>query len=375
MMAHRKLLFVVTEDWYFVSHRLPLAVAAKKAGHDVSVATRVRHHGEAIKAEGIRLIPLSLSRGLGNPIREVIALVGLYMRERPDIVHHVALKPIVYGAFAAKIARVRVQVNAVAGMGWLFTPVQEQSGRVRLKALFRWVLVSLLKARGSMTIVQNPDDRELLIHAGLPDTKVRLVRGAGVDTQRFTPVLERPGPVMVVMAARMIWAKGVREFVEAAKLLAHEKVSARFVLAGVPDTGNPESVPEEALYAWDGKNGVEWTGFCDDMPSLFRAAHIACLPSYYREGIPKVLIEAAASGLPIVTTNAPGCREIVVDGENGLLIPAKDPEALAAALRRLIADPGLRAKMGQRGRDMVLEHFSEEQVIKETLSIYQELAA
>lgn len=366
-----RLLFVVTEDWYFVSHRLPLAMAAQKAGFDVAVATRVGEYGATIRDAGIRLIPFGLARRRGNPLREMAALVRLYCRERPDIVHHVALKPIVYGALSAWMARVPAQVNAVAGLGWLFTST---TGIMRfIRPTVRWTLAWLLNARGSLTIVQNSDDRALLIRAHLPETRLRLIRGAGVDTALFHPVPEPSGAICIVMAARMLWDKGVGEFVEAACLLTRSGVSARFVLVGDPDPGNPTSVPDATLRGWHGHNGVEWWGHRDDMSAVFHASHIACLPSYYREGLPKVLLEAAACGLPIVTTDAPGCREIVRDGDNGFLVPVRDVQALAAALRSLINNVALRAKMGQRAREIVQEEFSQERVIAETLAVYQEL--
>lgn len=367
-----KLLFVVTEDWYFVSHRLPLAVAAQKAGFDVAVATRVKEHGETIRAAGIRLIPFSLSRSRGNPLREVATLVRLYCRERMDIVHHVALKPVLYGALAARLAGVPRVVNAVAGLGWLFM----SSGlAVRtLRPVICRMLASLLGVPHSRTIVQNPDDFGLLVKIGVPEDRLRLIRGAGVDTEVFTPALESPPePVTVLLSARMLWAKGVGEFVEAARRLTQAGVKARFVLVGDPDTGNPVSVPVEVLRAWHGENGVEWWGHRDDMPSVFHTAHIACLPSYYGEGLPKVLLEASACGLPIITTDAPGCREIVRDSDNGFLVPMRDVQALAVALRRLIDNAALRAKMGARAREIVLAEFSQEQVIAETLAVYREL--
>lgn len=370
MNLRKKLLFVVTEDWYFVSHRLALAVAAQAAGFDVAVATRVAAHGEAIRAAGIRLIPISLSRRGGNPLHEVAALVRLYHREQPDIVHHVALKLVLYGALAARLARVPAQVNAVAGLGWLFTSAKGMSRIIR--PAVRWTLAWLLNARGSLTIVQNPDDRDLLIHSHLSENLLRLIRGAGVDTTAFHPVLEPPGTVCIVLAARMLWDKGVGEFVEAARLLTQAGINARFVLVGDPDPGNPASVPKSTLRAWHGQNGVEWWGQRDDMPAVFHAAHIACLPSY-REGLPKSLLEAAACGLPIVTTDAPGCREIVRDGDNGLLMPVRDAQALAVALRSLINNAVLRAEMGLRSREIVLAEFSREQVIRETLAVYREL--
>lgn len=365
-----KLLFVVTEDWYFVSHRLSLAVAAKKSGFDVAVATRASDDSDTIRNAGIRLIPFNLSRRHGNPLRELSALIRLYYRERPDIVHHVALKPIVYGSLSAKIAGVPAQVNAVAGLGWLFST---ESGLMRMvRPAVRKILTWLLNAKGTLTIVQNPEDRALLARY-LPQTRLRLIRGAGVNPASYTPASPPSGPVRIVLAARMLWDKGVGDFVEAARILTEEGICARFVLVGDPDPGNPASIPVEVLRTWDGANGIEWWGRRSDMPAVFQSAHIACLPSAYKEGLPKVLLEAAACGLPMVTTDAPGCREVVRHGENGLLVPVHDVDALARALRRLIQEPELRAAMGRRGREIVLEEFSEDRIIAETLAVYHEL--
>jgi glycosyltransferase involved in cell wall biosynthesis len=368
--AHPKILFVVTEDWYFVSHRLALAVAAQAAGFEVVVATRVGRHGEAIRAAGLRLVPFGLARTYGNPIREILALVRLYRRERPDIVHHVALKPIVYGAVAARLARVPAQVNAVVGLGWLFTSAKGVMRLIRPAA--RWTLALLLRTRSSLTIVQNPDDRALLIRSHLPESRIRLIRGAGVDTRVFAPAPEPAGPVCVVLAARMLWDKGVGEFVEAARLIRQAGIQARFALVGDPDNDNPASVPEATLRSWHGQDGIEWWGRRDDMPSVYHAAHIACLPSY-REGLPRVLLEAAACGRPLVATDAPGCREVVQDGDNGVLVPVRDAAGLADALSKLIHDVPLRTNMGRRAREVVLQKFSNEQIIGQTLAVYREL--
>lgn len=365
-----KLLFVVTEDWYFVSHRLPLAVAAQAAGFDVAVATREGRQAEVIRSAGIRLIPFALSRRGGNPLREVVALWRLYRREQPDLVHHVALKPVMFGALAAFLARVPAQVNAVAGVGWLFTT---SSGIVRLaRPALRWILARLLNQPHSLTIVQNPEDQALLERSGVPATRLRLIRGAGVDIQIFYPVTPPPDPVCIVLVARMLWDKGVGEFVEAARRLTEAGVNARFVLVGDPDPANPASVPESTLRSWHGQHGVEWWGRREDMPTVLQAAHIACLPSAYGEGLPKSLLEAAACGLPIVTTDAPGCREVVRDGVNGFLVPVRDAAALAAALGKLIGDASLRRSMGEQSRVRAETEFGLETVIAQTLAVYRE---
>ncbi len=368
-----KLLFVVTEDWYFVSHRLPLAVSAQAAGFDVAVATRVGQHAKIIRDAGIRLIPFALSRRGGNPLREIVALWRLYRREQPDLVHHVALKPVMFGALAAWLARVPAQVNAVAGLGWLFT----SSGRVvrLVRPVLRWMLARLLNQPHSLTIVQNPEDQSLLERSGVSAMRLRLIRGAGVDIQLFYPASPPPEPVCIVLVARMLWDKGVGEFVEAARRLTEAGISARFVLVGDPDPANPASVPESALRGWHGQHGVEWWGRREDMPAVLQAAHIACLPSSYGEGLPKSLLEAAACGLPIVTTDAPGCREVVRDGVNGLLVPVRDAAALASALGKLIDDAALRRSMGEQSRLRAETEFGLETVIAQTLAVYREVCA
>ena len=365
-----KLLFVVTEDWYFVSHRLSLGVAAREAGYDVAVATRARQHVEMIQRAGVRVIPFELSRRAGNPVLELLRLLSLYRREHPDIVHHVALKPVFLGALAARLAGIPAQVNAVAGLGWLFI---SRSLMARwMSPVIRLILARLLSAPRCRVIVQNPDDADLLKKSGVTESHMRMIRGVGVDTSEFSPFPESPEPICVVLASRILWDKGVSEFVKAARQLKKEGVKASFILVGNPDLDNPASVPEATLNAWQKEEVVEWWGHRDDMVAVFHAAHIVCLPSY-REGLPKVLLEAAACGRPIVTTDVPGCREVVREGENGLLVPVRNAQALSEALSCLIKNPELRSQMGRRSREIVLKEFSSEKVIAQTLSLYKEL--
>lgn len=370
MTSNPKLLYVVTEDWYFVSHRLPLAIAAQAAGFEVAVATREGQHGNLIRNAGIRLIPLALSRRGGNPISEVTALWRLYRQEKPDIVHHVALKPIMLGALAAFLARVPAQVNAVAGLGWLFTSSNAMANIVRLP--FRWMLGLLLDQTHSLTIVQNPEDIEFLKYSGVSASRLRLIRGAGVDINVFQPTKPPPAPIRIVLIARMLWDKGVGEFIEAARQLTDAGINARFILVGAPDPANPGSVPEEKLRNWQGRPGIEWLGRRDDIPAVLQTAHIACLPSY-REGLPKSLLEAAACGLPIVTTDSPGCREVVRDGLNGFLVPIRDAHSLASALKKLIENDELRHRMGHQSRQRAEREFSLDAVIAQTLALYHEV--
>jgi glycosyltransferase involved in cell wall biosynthesis len=374
--GQRKILFFVTEDWYFCSHRLPLGIAAREAGYQVAVLTRVQDHGARIEAAGLRLIPIKLARGGRNPLAEGLALWRLYRalrRERPDLLHNVALKPVLYGTLAARLAGVPRIVNALAGLGHIFA----DSGRARglrwaVQRAFRW----LLNGNRSRVIVQNPDDLRLLMAVGaLSAERAVLIRGSGVDLTEFRPGPEPEGTPVVALAARLLWDKGVGEFVEAARRLKAEGVAARFVLVGDADAENHSAIPIRQLEAWKDSGAVEWWGKRDDMPAVFAACHIVCLPSYYGEGVPKVLLEAAAAGKPIVTTDRPGCREAVRDGDNGLLVPAKDAGALAQALRTLLADPSLRARMGARGREIAESGFSVERVVAETLAVYRTLLA
>lgn len=371
-----KVLFLVTEDWYFWSHRLPLALAAMDAGYRVAVATRVREHGDRIMEAGCDLLPLRWRRrgGLFSQLRAVHEVVECYRAWRPDIVHHVALKPVVLGSMAARLAGVSHVVNAIAGFGYVFA---SDSRRAKmLRPILRGALRLSLTGEHTRIIVQNPDDREVLLHERLVRAdRVVLIRGSGVDLQAFVPTPFAPGPVVVLFAGRMLWEKGVGEFVQAAGKLQAEHTTTRFVLVGAPDPDNPNSVSEDTLREWHAQGMIEWWGPHTDMPVVMSRSHIVCLPSSYGEGIPKVLLEAAAAGRPIVTTDAPGCREIVRNQENGILVPPRDVEALAQALGGLIRDDGLRQRYGAAGRMLVEEGFGVQDVVQQTLAVYQELLA
>lgn len=369
-----KLLYLVTEDWYFCSHRLPIARAARDAGFQVLVATRVDRHGDAIREEGFELLPLSLRRRELRPWRELGALteiVRLYRRTRPDVVHHVAMKPVVYGSIAARLAGVPATVNALAGLGYVFT---SPSARARmLRPPLTLALRVMLGGRGTKAIVQNPDDAERLRAIGVDSERIELIRGSGVDTTAFRPRPEPDGEIVATMVSRMLWDKGVGELVEAARILRAAGEGLRVQLVGPPDHENPASIPERTLRGWEREGLVRWLGQRDDIAALWGASHVAVLPSH-REGLPKSLLEAAACGRPLVATDVPGCREIAVDGDTGLLVPARDAAALARALRTLAADPALRARMGRNARERVVARFSEQRVAEQTLALYRSLA-
>lgn len=369
-----KILFFITEDWFFCSHFIERAVAARAAGNELVVLTRVNESANIIRAAGIRVIPLKILRRSFNLLREILVIYSvwkIYRKEKPDLVHHVALKPILYGTFAARFSGIRAIVNAPVGMGFVFSS-KTRLARL-LKPIVQFALRSMLNPHGSKVIFENSDDINWAISSNLVgrDSAI-LIRGAGVNLEEFTPKPKLRDVPLIMLSARMLWDKGIKEFVEAASILKKSGGRARFVLVGGVDTGNPTSISTAQLDLWANDGLVEWWGHKKDMAVVLGQADIACLPSY-REGLPKSLLEAAACGLPIVTTDTPGCREIVRDGDNGFLVPIRDSVALAAALKKLIEDEALRNRMGERSRERAVAEFSEGRVIRETLTIYQEL--
>jgi glycosyltransferase involved in cell wall biosynthesis len=371
----RKLLFLVTEDWYFVSHRLELAVAARRAGYDVVVATRVDRHGERIVNAGLRLCPIAFNRGGLNPLEEFWTLLNvarIYRREAPDIVHHVAIKPVMYGSFVARMLGIAGIVNALGGLGYVFS-----SGGLRtklLRAIVRPVLKFALGRSNSRLIVQNQDDLARVVNDGLASAgSVSLIRGAGVDPAAYRQVTAASEMPLVILPARLLREKGVGEFVAAARLLRSRGIKARFALVGKPDLANPNSVIQSEIDAWVSEGVVEYWGWRDDMPGVFSQAQIVCLPTYYGEGLPKALLEAAASGCGIVASDIPACREIVQQGVTGWLVPAQDVDALAMTLQQAIERPDLREQRGMAARARIGAEFSMDRVTREVIAIYDDL--
>lgn len=370
----RRVLFVINHAGFFLSHRLPLAQAAQRVGYDVLVATPQSKHVAQIQAAGLPWVPIGLSRSGTNPWTEgttVVDLLRLYRRFRPALVHHVTPKPVLYGTPVSRVLGVSAVVNAISGMGHAFG----QPGRLQSAVSLGYRLA--LRHPNMRVIFQNEAHLELFVREGwVKSEQCALVRGSGVDTAVFAP-RDYPltGVPLIAMVSRMLRTKGVAEFVEAARLLKADRIEARCVLIGDPDPDNPASISEHQLRAWEAEGSVEYWGRREDIAATLRDAAIACLPTYYPEGVPKSLIEAASCGLPIVTTGIPGCRELVVHGENGLHVPIRQAAPLAAALRTLLADPALRARMGARGRARVLAEYSITNVVAAHLNIYEELLA
>jgi len=367
------LLFVVNVDWFFLSHRLPIALAAKKAGFHVVVAAADTGKGEVIRQHGLSFLRMPMLRKLSGPIpefRTFVFLARLYYRIRPELIHHVTMKPILYGSFAAWLTRQEAVINAISGLGYAFS----SHGYARIR---RWIAKKLyrmaLHLPQSRTIFQNRDDLEEFCSSGLLlREQAVLIRGSGVDCSRFKATRQPEGNSVVMLPSRMLWDKGVGEFVDAARCIQGEQPDVRFVLVGSPDEGNRLTVPLAKLNGWVQAGIVEWWGQKEDMVSTLSTASIVVLPSY-REGLPKVLLEAAACARPIVATDVPGCREIVRQGVNGLLVPPRDSVALAEAIQTLLRSPTLREEFGRAGREIAEAEFSEAIVGAQTLHLYREL--
>src|SRR4029079_1698267 len=337
--SHRRnpvLVYLVTEDWYFMSHRVPMARAAQRAGYDVHVITHVDRDRAAIEALSFHVHPVEWRRGSHNPL----ALVGnisevrrLYRKISPDLVHHVALQPTVVGSLAAT-GLPFARLNAVAGFGFVFTSttLKARIARPAFRALLRYVLNN----RHASVLVQNPDDHAAVKALGIIDDRIFIIRGSGVETDKLTPVEEPPDPITIGFVGRLLDDKGVRILVRAHEILARQGRRMRLLIAGDPDPANPASIPLAEIESWR-QRGVEVLGHVADIGKFWASAHIAVLPSR-REGLPKSLLEAAACGRPIVAPDGPGCREIARENLNALLVPPDNAQALADGIARLADD-------------------------------------
>ncbi|SFS08183.1 Glycosyltransferase involved in cell wall bisynthesis [Dyella sp. OK004] len=371
-----KIVLFANTDWYLYNFRRSLALALRDAGHQLLLLSPPGPYGEKLQALGLRWEPLPMERRSLNPLREIGLLrhlVRVLRRERPALVHGFTIKCAVYGSLAARMAGVPARVNAVAGMGYVFTS-SDLKARL-LRPVVRGLLRLALDGESARLILQNSDDIALFEKAGLIDpARIRLIRGSGVDCARFTQRsgVRAAGPLRVLLAARLLWDKGLQEYVTAARQLLTEGRAIHFLLAGDPDPGNPAAVPESTVQFWVNEGLMTWLGHVDDMVGLLSSADVVVLPSY-REGLPKTLIEAAACGLPLITADVPGCREVVTDGVDGLLVPVRDGDALADAIRRLQDDPALARRLGEAARMKAHAEFDEQIVVRRTVDVYREL--
>ncbi|MGG7053955.1 glycosyltransferase family 4 protein [Nitrosomonas sp. ANs5] len=371
-----KIILFANTDWYLYNFRYSLAQALRDRGHEVILVSPAGPYGARLQADGFCWIPAPMERRSLNPLRELVLVLWLrrlIVDAHVDLVHGFTIKCAIYGSLAARLAGVPARVNAVAGMGYVFTS-NDWKARF-LRPLVRSLMRLALDGADARLILQNPDDAMLFEQAQLVDpARVRLIPGSGVNCQRFgyTARLREAGRFRVLLPARLLWDKGIAEYVEAARLLRAAGREIDCLLAGDPDPGNPAAVPETTLSNWVDSGLIQWLGHVDDMPGLYRSVDVVVLPSY-REGLPKGLIEAGACALPLVTTDVPGCREVVTDGIDGLLVPARDAAALADAIARLLDDSELARRLGLAAREKVLREFDERIVIQRTIDVYAEL--
>lgn len=378
-----KVLFFANTDWYLYNFRRSLAIALKDAGHEVVLISPSGPYGPRLRDLGFRWIEAPMNRRSLNPLKEGLLLAWLarvFRQEAPDLVHGFTIKCAVYACMAGRLMSLAGQkigrVAAVAGMGYVFTSSDARASILR--PLVRTAIHLALGGPQMRLILQNPDDVALFKTFELvDDSVVRLIPGSGVDCERFHPpahIAHEDGirTFRVLLPARPLWDKGLQEFADAARLVRQIAPRVEFVLAGACDPGNPSAVPQATVEAWVGEGVMTWLGHVEDMPQLLRSVDAVVLPSY-REGLPKGLIEAAASGLPLVASDVPGCRDVITHDEDGLLVPARDSRQLADAILRLLQDPELRVRLGSAARAKALSLFSERLVISRTLDVYGEL--
>lgn len=370
------LLMVVNDSDFFLSHRLPIAEGAFQAGYKVHIATKPGKSVAAIRNQGFHYHELPLSRSGKNLLMELGSFISIWClcwRLRPDVLHLVTIKPVLYGGIAARIAPVKGVVAAISGLGFVFMANGAKA------AVFRGLVSRLyrlaLGKRNVQVVFQNPDDRETLVKLGaISNEKSVLIRGSGVDLSLCQPYPESAGTPIVTLAARLLRDKGVVEFVEAARLLQQRGAQARFQLVGDLDPDNPTSISIEELEQWRSEGVIECLGYRRNIAQVFAESHVIVLPSY-REGLPKVLVEAAACGRAVVTTDVPGCRDAIEVNVTGLLVPVRDCVALADAIQKLVEDPELRQRLGRAGRELAEREFAIENVVQQHLDIYRTLGS
>lgn len=366
-----KLLYVETEDRAFLSHRLPMARAARDAGFDVHVATSVGSHADAIRAEGFTIHPMPFRRGGLSPFGAISTIHALRRIKRelsPSIVHHVGMQICVLGGVSS-LGMTTPQVNAMTGLGYAFTSTAKRA--LLLRVVIAIALRFLLNRDHAVFLVQNPDDRAALETIGIYPNRLARIPGSGVDTDVLKPLPEPDGPVTVGFAGRLLTDKGIRALVAAHAILRARGLDTRLLIAGEPDLANPASVSLQEAQQWNSQPGITWLGQVSDITTLWRDSHIATLPSH-REGLPKSLLEAAACGRPMIAADAPGSREIVIPGQTGLLVPIEDPQTLADAIGELAMSRELRMRYGAAARQLVVGKMSAQAIGAAVVALYEE---
>ena len=355
-----------------MAHRVPMALAAQRAGHDVHVITHVDKHLAAIEALGFHVHAVDWRRGSIDPfafLNSILAVRRHYRAIAPDLIHHVALQPTIVGSLAAS-GLASVRLNALTGLGFVFTSATLKARLLR--PVFRFLLRYVLGDSRAAVLVENPDDRTAVKALGVADNRIFTIAGSGVETDKLTPLPEPPEPVTIAFAGRLLKDKGVRALIEAHEILARRGEPVRLLIAGEPDPANPASIPDKEITEWSRLSGITLLGHVADIRDVWKAAHIAVLVSH-REGLPMSLLEAAACGRPIVASDVPGCRQVARAGVNALLVPPADAGALADAITQLSRDKELRRKFGEAGRLMVESEYSAERVGLEIIALYSRL--
>lgn len=371
----KRILFIISEESYFLSHRLNLATEALEKGYKVGLLCNQGKNTDLIKEKGVEVFNFSLSRTSLSPlnhIKTIIQISRIFRLFKPDLIHAVAIKPVIFSSLVSKFQNHESRVFALGGLGFIFS-----SNKILAKLLRPFIILFLkycLSGGKTRLIMQNKDDCQKFWDLKLIEPcKTRLIEGAGVDTELFLPKEEKFKKIpTVILPARLLWDKGIGEFVEAAKIIKSKSITARFILVGSQDIHNPENIKSQVIDKWVDQELIEYWGFSDDMPKIMRKASIVCLPSY-QEGLPKALIEAASCAKPIVTTDVPGCKEVVSHGLNGYLVKERDSKELAFFLEELILDKNLRYSMGQEGRRIVLDRFAENLITKKTRKVWEEV--
>jgi len=368
--AKPRLLYVVTEDWAFLSHRLPMARAAREAGFEVHVATRVSNGAAAIEAERFVLHPIPFARGSLSPVATLLTIAALrrvHRNIKPVLTHHVALQACVLGMLAS-FGQSCACLNAFIGLGYSFT---SESGKARVvRKLVGSLLRFFINRNHCIALVQNPDDMAALLSLGIAKKQIALIAGSGVDIDRFTPMPEPGGAPTLGFVGRLLDDKGIRTLVAAHQLLRTRVPKAQLLIAGTPDPANPASVTEGEARSWNELPGITWLGQVNDIADFWTRIHVAVLPSR-REGLPLSLLEAAACGRAMIASDVPGCREVVVQEQTGLLFPVDDVPALADAMERLAVDPQLRARCAMAARTRVVERFAGEIIGRQIIELYR----
>ena len=378
-MIQKKILFNITEDWFFLSHFLSRALSAQKNGFEIYVCCNETNKKKIIESHGIKFISLPYKRSNINPFYEIYILIRIILivsKVKPDIIHNIALKPIIQGSIASRLLNSNAVVNAPVGLGYVFTSRSLKASLLKpiLKFLLRIFLSSSnRKNNGTKVIFENIDDFNYFKKMNAVDSNNAIViRGAGVEIDPTLPKRKRKNKIpKVVLIARMLKDKGIYEFFEAFQILKNKKIKCHFVLVGDIDPLNPSSLKRSTLEKWRNDKAIEWLGWINDIDNILLETDILCLPSY-REGRPKSLVEGAAAGLPLVATDTVGCREVVVEGHNGFLVPIKDSEKLASAIEKLIVDSSLRKLMGRESYKMAISKFSSSKINSLTLKVYNE---